>query len=89
MLDYLAKLPDVCCLSSEEQEKYDESIKAVHSAKDNKPLRRAERQYSRGALLILGSNGIHRDTLLPKFIFCQWERTSPDYLLFDFELLHP
>ena len=29
MLDYLAKLPDVCCLSSEEQEKYDESIKAV------------------------------------------------------------
>lgn len=29
MLDYLAKLPDVCCLSSEEQEKYDESIKAA------------------------------------------------------------
>ena len=29
MLDYLAKLPDVRCLSSEEQEKYDESIKAV------------------------------------------------------------
>ena len=29
MLDHLAKLPDVCCLSSEEQEKYDESIKAV------------------------------------------------------------
>ena len=72
MLDYLAKLADVCCLSSEEQEKYDESIKAVHSAKDNKPLRRAERQYSRGALLILGSNGIHRDMLLPKIIFYQW-----------------
>ena len=29
MLDYLAKLADVCCLSSEEQEKYDESIKAA------------------------------------------------------------
>ena len=29
MLDHLAKLPDVCFLSSEEQEKYDESIKAV------------------------------------------------------------
>ena len=29
MLDYLAKLPDVRCLSSEEREKYDESIKAV------------------------------------------------------------
>ena len=29
MQDYLAKLPDVRCLSSEEQEKYDESIKAV------------------------------------------------------------
>ena len=29
MLDYLAKLPDIRCLSSEEQEKYDESIKAV------------------------------------------------------------
>lgn len=29
MLDYLAKLPDVRCLSSEEQEKYDESIKAI------------------------------------------------------------
>ena len=29
MLDYLAKLPDVRFLSSEEQEKYDESIKAV------------------------------------------------------------
>ena len=29
MLDYLAKLADVRCLSSEEQEKYDESIKAV------------------------------------------------------------
>ena len=29
MLDHLAKLADVCCLSSEEQEKYDESIKAV------------------------------------------------------------
>ena len=29
MLDYLAKLPDVRYLSSEEQEKYDESIKAV------------------------------------------------------------
>ena len=29
MLDHLAKLPDVRCLSSEEQEKYDESIKAV------------------------------------------------------------
>ena len=29
MLNYLAKLPDVRCLSSEEQEKYDESIKAV------------------------------------------------------------
>ena len=52
MLDYLAKLSDVRCLSSEEQEKYDESIKAVHSAKDNKPLRRAERLYTRGALLI-------------------------------------
>ena len=35
---------------------------------DNKPLRRAERQHTRGALLILGSNEIHRDTLLPKFI---------------------
>ena len=56
MLDYLAKLPDVRCLSSEEQEKYDESIKAVHSAKDNKTLRRTERQHTRGALLILGSN---------------------------------
>ena len=67
MQDYLAKLPDVRCLSSEEQEKYDESIKVVHSAKDNKPLRRAERQHTRGALLILGSNEIHRDTLLPKF----------------------
>ena len=55
MLDYLAKLSDVRCLSSEEQEKYDESIKAVHSAKDNKPLRRAESQHARGALLILGS----------------------------------
>ena len=32
-----------------------------------KPLRRAERQHTRGALLILGSNEIHRDTLLPKF----------------------
>ena len=50
MLDHLAKLPDVCCLSSEEQEKYDESIKAVHSAKDNKPLRRAERLYTRGGV---------------------------------------
>ena len=50
MLDYLAKLPDVRCLSSEEQEKYDESIKAVHSAKDNKPLRRAERLYTRGGV---------------------------------------
>ena len=69
MLDHLAKLPDVRFLSSEEREKYDESIKAVHSAKDNKPLRRAERQHTRGALLILGSNGIHRDALLPKFIF--------------------
>ena len=29
MLDYLAKLPDVRFLSSEEREKYDESIKAV------------------------------------------------------------
>ena len=29
MLDYLAKQPDVSFLSSEEQEKYDESIKAV------------------------------------------------------------
>ena len=29
MLDHLAKLPDVRFLSSEEQEKYDESIKAV------------------------------------------------------------
>ena len=29
MLDYLAKLPDVRCLSSEEREKYDESIKAI------------------------------------------------------------
>ena len=29
MLDYLAKLPDVRYLSSEEQEKYDESIKAI------------------------------------------------------------
>ena len=29
MQDYLAKLPDVRFLSSEEQEKYDESIKAV------------------------------------------------------------
>ena len=29
MLDYLAKLPDVRFLSSEEQEKYDESIKAA------------------------------------------------------------
>ena len=29
MLDHLAKLPDVRCLSIEEQEKYDESIKAV------------------------------------------------------------
>ena len=29
MLDYLAKLPDVRYLSSEEREKYDESIKAV------------------------------------------------------------
>ena len=29
MLDHLAKLPDVRCLSSEEQEKYDESIKAA------------------------------------------------------------
>ena len=29
MLDHLAKLPDVRCLSSEEREKYDESIKAV------------------------------------------------------------
>ena len=29
MLDHLAKLPDVRFLSSEEQEKYDESIKAI------------------------------------------------------------
>ena len=29
MLDHLAKLPDVRFLSSEEQEKYDESIKAA------------------------------------------------------------
>ena len=29
MLDHLAKLPDVRYLNSEEQEKYDESIKAV------------------------------------------------------------
>ena len=29
MLDHLAKLPEVRFLSSEEQEKYDESIKAV------------------------------------------------------------
>ena len=29
MLDHLAKLADVRCLSSEEREKYDESIKAV------------------------------------------------------------
>ena len=29
MQDYLAKLPDVRCLSIEEREKYDESIKAV------------------------------------------------------------
>ena len=29
MLDYLAKSPDVRYLSSEEQEKYDESIKAI------------------------------------------------------------
>ena len=29
ILDHLAKLPDVRCLSSEEQEKYDESIKAA------------------------------------------------------------
>ena len=29
MLDHLAKLADVRCLSSEEQEKYDESIKAA------------------------------------------------------------
>ena len=29
MQDYLAKLPDVRCLRSEEREKYDESIKAV------------------------------------------------------------
>ena len=72
MLDHLAKLPDVRFLSSEDREKYDESIKVVHSAKDNKPLRRAERQHTRGALLILGSNGIHRDMLLPKIIFYQW-----------------
>ena len=50
MLDYLAKLPDVRCLSSEEQEKYDESIKAVHLTKDNKPLRCAERLYTRGGV---------------------------------------
>ena len=50
MLDHLAKLPDVCCLSSEEQEKYDESIKAVHLTKDNKPLRCAERLYTRGGV---------------------------------------
>ena len=37
MLDHLAKLPDVCCLSSEEREKYDESIKAVHLTKDISP----------------------------------------------------
>ena len=29
MLDHLAKLPDVRFLSSEEREKYDESVKAV------------------------------------------------------------
>ena len=29
IFDHLAKLPDVRCLSSEEQEKYDESIKAA------------------------------------------------------------
>ena len=29
IFDHLAKLPDVRCLSSEEREKYDESIKAV------------------------------------------------------------
>ena len=81
MLDYLAKLPDVRCLSSEEQEKYDESIKAVHSAKDNKPLRRAERQHTRGALLILGSNGIHRDALLPKFIFYHRERVVAEIVM--------
>ena len=74
LLDHLAKLPDVRFLSSEDREKYDESIKVVHSAKDNKPLRRAERQHTRGALLILGSNGIHRDALLPEFIFCHQER---------------
>jgi hypothetical protein len=43
------------------------------STKDNKPLRRAERQHTRGALLILGSNGIYRDALLPKFIFASGE----------------
>ena len=37
MLDHLAKLADVRCLSSEEQEKYDESIKAVHLTKDISP----------------------------------------------------
>ena len=35
MLDHLAKLPDVRCLSSEEQEKYDESIKAVDDYRRN------------------------------------------------------
>ena len=46
------------------------------STKDNKPLRRAERQHTRGALLILGSNGIHRDALLPKFFFASGENFS-------------
>ena len=55
--------------------------KDVHSTKDNKPLRRAERQHTRGALLILGSNGIHRDALLPKFIFYHRERVVAEIVM--------
>ena len=62
--------------------------KEVHSTKDNKPLRRAERQHTRGALLILDSNGIHRDALLPKFIFCQWGELLQAIYLLDLDLLH-
>ena len=56
MLDYLAKLPDVRYLSSEEREKYDESIKAIDdyysglygSYVDGKEKGRAEGELSKG-----------------------------------------
>ena len=52
-------------------------------------LRRTERQHTRGALLILGSNGIYRDALLPKFIFASGGELLQTIYLLLFELLHP